>query len=83
MPDIAVEVKSPSNTVAELRRKASIYLQHGTQLVWIVIPDRKGVEVCRLDDNGNMQTEFIGADGALSGEPVLPGFALELALLFP
>jgi len=83
MPDIAVEVKSPSNIVAELHRKAATYLQHGTQLVWIVMPDRKGVEVCRHDDNGNMQIEFIGADGALSGESVLPGFTLELALLFP
>lgn len=83
MPDLAVKIKSPSNTLAELRDKAAIYLRRETQLVWIVIPERKGVEVCRLDDKGKMQTEFIGADGALSGESVLPGFALELALLFP
>jgi len=82
MPDIAVEVQSPSNTLAELRRKAAIYLEHGTQLVWIVIPDRKGVEVCRLDDNGGIEREFIGEDGSLSGEDVLPGFELPLAQLF-
>ena len=83
MPDIAVEVKSPSNTLAELRQKAAIYLQHGTQLVWIVMSDKKGVEVCRLnDDNAGMVRDFIGLDGSLSGEQALPGFTLELRRLF-
>ena len=82
MPDIAVEVKSPTNTLAELRRKAAIYLQHGTQLVWIIIPDQRSAEVCRLDASGEIQTEFMGEDGKLSGEPVLPGFRLELSTLF-
>ena len=82
MPDLAVEIKSPSNTMAELRRKAGIYLQHGAQLVWIVMPDAQSVEVCRLDATGDMQSEVIGRHGALSGEDVLPGFRLELAKLF-
>ena len=78
MPDLAVEVQSPSNTLAELRQKAAIYLQHGSQLVWIVIPDKKDVEVCRLDAARQIQTEFVGADGRLSGEQIVPGFSLEL-----
>ncbi len=82
MPDLAVEIKSPSNTLADLRQKAAIYLRRETQLVWIVIPDRKGVEVCRLDANGQIQTEFFGSDGSLSGESVLPGFELALSTLF-
>jgi len=82
MPDIAVEVKSPTNTFTELRRKAAIYLQHGTQLVWIILPEQRSAEVCRLDASGEIQTEFISADGSLSGEDVLPGFSLELSALF-
>ncbi len=82
MPDIAVEVVSPSNTMAQIRRKAAIYLKHGTQLVWIVIPEKKGVEVCRLDADSSIQREFIGVDGALSGGKVLPGFSLPLSSLF-
>ncbi len=66
MPDLAVEIKSPSNTMAELRRKAAIYLRHGARLVWIVMPDVQSVEVCRLDATGDMQSEVIGGGGALS-----------------
>lgn len=82
MPDIAVEVQSPSNSLAELRRKAAIYLQHGTQLVWIILPDQQGAEVHRLGADGDIEREFVGADGGLSGESVLPGFILELSSLF-
>ncbi len=82
MPDLAVEIISPSNMMAQIRRKAAIYLNHGTQLVWIVIPDKQGVEVCRRDADGDIQSEFIGVEAVLSGEPVLPGFELKLSGLF-
>jgi len=83
MPDLAVEVQSPSNSLAELRRKAAIYLRHGTEIVWLVLPKRAGVEVWRAGADGEPQGEFIARDGSLTGEPVLPGFALELQRLFP
>jgi len=83
MPDLAVEIASPSNTVAELREKAAIYLRNGTRLVWILYPERKAAEVCRIDDDEQLATDSIGTDGKLSGEDVLPGFELELRQLFP
>ena len=82
MPDLAVEIKSPSNTLAELRRKAAIYLRHGAQLVWIVLPDTESVEIHRLGADGEKQREVIGLDGQLSGEGVLPGFSLALSTLY-
>lgn len=83
MPDLAVEVSSPSNTVAELRRKASVYLANGTDLVWLVLPEQAGVEVWRVGLDGEPATEFIARDDSLTGEPVLPGFSLNLQRLFP
>ena len=44
---LAVEVVSPSNSIQQIRRKAAIYLDNGTSLVWIVLPADKGVDVCR------------------------------------
>jgi len=82
MPDLAVEIKSPSNTMAALRRKAAIYLGNGAQLVWLVNPVERIVEVCRLDEVGSFDSEIVGVDGKLSGEDVLPGFELELRQLF-
>ncbi len=82
MPDLAVEIMSPSNTLAELRDKAEIYLRNCATLVWIVITDDKRADVCRLVD-GALQMKQVDANGALIGEEVLPGFRLEMRLLFP
>ena len=82
MPDLAVEVKSPNDSYAATRRKADLYLRRGSRLVWLVYPDRLSVEVCRLDDAGKLQIDSVPADGALSGEDVLPGFTLDLSRVF-
>ncbi|MCY3780302.1 MAG: Uma2 family endonuclease [Chloroflexi bacterium] len=82
MPDIAVEIKSPHDSLPQLHRKADIYLRHGTRLVWIIIPDSESVEVHRLGAEGARQREVIGIEGQLSGEEVLPGFTLPLTKLF-
>ena len=83
MPEIAVEIKSPGNSMSQLRRKAAAYLRHGATIVWLVIPERQAVEQWQLDADGEMQHVFIDRHGALHGEPALPGFSLELSLLFP
>ena len=83
MPEIAVEIKSPGNSMSQLRRKAGAYLRHGATIVWLVIPERQGVEQWQLDADGGMQHVFIDRQGTLDGEPALPGFTLELSLLFP
>ena len=82
MPDLAVEVKSPRDTYAHMRRKAELYLQRGTQIVWLVYPERRGVDVCTLGEAGALQTEFVAENGSLSGGDALPGFTLALTRLF-
>jgi Uma2 family endonuclease len=83
MPDIAVEIVSPSNSLRQIRRKAHIYLDNGANLVWIVRPSEKGIDVCRATDGSRLDIEFVARDGFLSGEAALPGFELELRRLFP
>jgi len=82
MPDLAVEIMSPSNTMAELRRKSAIYLENGTQMVWLLDPMKRTAEVCRLGEAGRFQYQTIEPEGKLNGEDVLPGFELELRQLF-
>ncbi|MCY4020338.1 MAG: Uma2 family endonuclease [Chloroflexi bacterium] len=83
MPDLAIEIASPSDSLAQLRRKAAIYLDNGSSLVWIVLPAEKGVDVCHSAAGSRLDIEFVGQDGKLSGDDVLPGFELEMTRLFP
>lgn len=82
MPDLAVEILSPSDTVASARQKAEIFLRHGTTLVWLVQPEQRVVEVCHLIDGTQLRIEAIDHDGKLSGEDILPGFELEVSDIF-
>lgn len=78
MPDIAVEIKSPSNSLAELRDKAQRYMRLGTSLIWIIMPADQSIEIHRAQ----MPVETLAIDDTLSGADVLPGFELELRRLF-
>ncbi len=42
-PDIAVEVRSPSDNLAYLRRKIERYLQTGSVLVLVADPDKRTI----------------------------------------
>lgn len=83
MPDLAVEIISPSQSLAQARRKASVYLRHGTSLVWLVNPAEKTAEVWTLGSDGAPHSETVETEANLSGGTVLPGFALPLGRLFP
>lgn len=77
-PDLAVEILSPSNRPAEVLRKASEYIDAGSRLVWLVDARRRTVTVVRP----GVDPVTLGADDALDGADVLPGFRLPLAELF-
>jgi Uma2 family endonuclease len=78
-PDLAVEVKSPTDSKRELRQKAEVYLRFGTKMVWLVFPDEKCVEVYVPDKD---VLEFT-IDDILDGGEVLPGFKLPVRAIFP
>ncbi len=78
MPDLAVEIASPSDSLPSLRAKAQLYLRNGTRLVWLVFPDDQGIEVHSI--SGERQS--LGVEDTLTGGDVLPGFQLELKRLF-
>jgi len=82
MPDIAVEIRSPSNTLAELRDKARLYLDLGTSLVWLVLPDDQSVEVCRHNETSELTSAVLGSGDRLSGEDILPGLMLNVRRIF-
>ena len=77
-PDLAVEVISPSNKVADMQRKIRQLLAAGTALIWIVHPETRTVEVHTREG----ATTLDAAD-MLSGGDVLPGFEIPVREIFP
>jgi Uma2 family endonuclease len=78
IPELAVEVISPSNTKGEMARKLKDYFIAGVQLVWLIYPKTETAEVYTAPD---VKTK-IGKNGSLDGGAVLPGFSLSLKSLF-
>lgn len=79
MPDIAIEIKSPNDTIADMREKAAYYLKNGSRLVWLVYPEKRLVEVYQ----GSGEIEILTEGDSLEGKTVLPNFSLPVKNLFP
>ena len=77
-PDLAVEVRSPSDERAEIEEKIDLYRAARLPLLWYCAPRPRAVTVYRPD----REPEEIGEDGELDGEDVLPGFRLRLVDIF-
>lgn len=78
-PDLAVEVRSPSDVVLEIEGKIGRYLRAGTRLAWLVDPLRQRVTVWRA---GEAEPAVLTTDDVLEGHDVLPGFRLPVREVF-
>jgi len=77
-PDLAVEVFSPSDSVAQLMHKVQQYLRAGCHTVWVVYPEAKQVHV--LEASGH--DRILDADEMLEAPELLPGFSVPVQSLF-
>jgi Uma2 family endonuclease len=77
-PDLAVEVVSPGDRASQVLAKVQDWLDAGCQAVWVVDPETRTVTVYR----SRSRIVVLGASDQLSGEDVVPGFALSVAELF-
>jgi Uma2 family endonuclease len=78
VPNLAIEVVSPSNTMEEVLRKVREYLRAGVQRVWVVLPVEEQVYVY----SSPTSIRVLERSGELDGEDVLPQFRLPLSELF-
>jgi Uma2 family endonuclease len=74
VPDLAVEILSPTNTKKEMARKRREYFAGGAKLVWEVYPDKHLVKVFTAPKDATTVDE----GGTLEGGTVLPGFTLSV-----
>jgi len=78
VPTLVVEVYSPSDRPGRLGRRVSQYLHRGIEMVWVVYPEDRTVDIYRpgqpvqsLEESDEMQIE-----------DVLPGFKCKVSDLF-
>lgn len=77
-PDLAIEVVSPSNTLAEIARKVDLYRSHGSSEVWVVRPRERDIIVHRA----GVSTTTVRHDEMLTS-PLFPGKAIAVGRFFP
>lgn len=79
VPDLVVEVASPSQSKLELRSKAKQWRTAGVRLAWLVWPASQTVEVWRVS---GQPPETRTIHETLDGEDVIPNFTHPIADLF-
>ncbi len=77
VPELVVEVASPSDSRREVNDKARMWLSHGVRLIWVIHPDTRTVDVYQADGTATLSEE-----DSLSGLDVLPGFACPIKTIF-
>lgn len=78
MPELAIEVQSPDDSIKAMREKATYYLANGAQVVWLIYPRKRVVEVYYA----NGEIDIFREGETLSGETLLPGFSLPVTDIF-
>ncbi|NEP32989.1 MAG: Uma2 family endonuclease [Moorea sp. SIO1G6] len=73
-PDFVIELRSGSDRLQNLQDKMAEYRSNGTLLGWLIDPDQRQVYVYRL----GAEVEQLDNPATVSGEPVLPGFVLQM-----
>jgi Uma2 family endonuclease len=77
-PDLAVEIRSPSNTPAEIQAKVREYLEGGSKAVLIITPEARTAEVVRtLTDR-----RLAGPGDELDLRDIVPGFHCPIEAIF-
>jgi Uma2 family endonuclease len=77
-PDLAIEVRSPSQAWAALVVKVSEYLKMGVRLVWVIDPQVRRVTIFTPDN----EPQTLAAENEIDAGDILPGFRCRVAEFF-
>lgn len=75
VPDFVVELRSDTDSLKTLQNKMREYLENGVSLGWLIDTRTRKVYVYRP----NEKVEVLDDPQTVSGEPLLPGFVLDLS----
>ncbi len=78
VPDLVFECASPGDSRRQVEQKAKLWLAVGAKVVWILWLRQRQLHVWRA----GAQPLVLGPDDTLTGDDLLPGFALPLSAVF-
>ena len=73
-PDFVIELRSPSDRLADLRKKMNEWIDNGAQLGWLIDPETRSVEIYR----SGRAPEILVDPPSVAGEDPVAGFVLPL-----
>jgi Uma2 family endonuclease len=79
VPDLTVEVVSPTDFAEDVQEKTREYVRGGVRVAWQIYPRLR--ELHAFDGSGTIRVYTVADE--LDGGPVLPGFKVQMADLFP
>ena len=79
LPELMVEVISPSDLAEDVVERIGEYFAAGTKLIWVVYPTQRLIYV----HESPRQVRILTESDELDGGSVLPGFHVPVASLFP
>jgi len=77
-PDFVLELMSPTDSLRETQAKMQEYMSNGVKLGWLMNRKLHQVEIYRL----GKPVEILENPTQISGEDVLPGFMLDLQIIW-
>ena len=77
-PDFVVELRSRTDRLKTLQEKMREYMDNGARLGWLIDAKNRRIEIYRQ----GQEVEVRSQPQTLSGEDVLPGFVLQLDLIW-
>ena len=77
-PDFAAEIRSSGDTLKDLYLKMFEYLENGASLGWLIDPFKRQVYIYQP----NHEVVVLDNPETVSGDPLLPGFRLNLSTLW-
>ena len=75
VPDLVIEVRSPSDRLPQQQRKMEEWIAYGARLGWLVDPEESRIYIYRPD----AEPEILERPDTISGEPELPGLEVDCA----
>lgn len=78
IPDLIVEVVSPSDRMGDVSEKVGKWLAAGVRLVWVVFPAWRSVQV----HSPGCEVRLLSESGVLVGDEIVPGFRMQVREIF-